>query len=204
MKWTRFAVVGYIMGLILTGCGGSSTITTNVDPPPPPPGKPLADFHNPSSSDLTNNGNFLAAGSKEYVAGLYHLGKDMPEDEGTPVYAVGPGRVLVNGTATDDPVQKFMWVEFDLSDGSTFCAVYGHINSSKKVGQAVRTGEVIGKIASQSYTHLHFGVRPAGMITMGWGRGELPSRWNGDKSKLDRKGFVPPYDFLQTHHPASE
>ena len=101
-----------------------------------------------------------------------------------------------------------LWVEHRLSDGTYFYALYAHIVKSKNNGDHVNAGEQIGTIADYPPSgtgndHLHFGIRPAGPLDSGWGRGSLPANWNSnpDKNGLDRRGFVAPYDFLSSHAP---
>ncbi len=169
-------------------------------------------FNYPTSATWTDNWNWLAAGGgdtpscddvlNEYLCGKYHLGKDIGAAAGADVYAVGPGRIVHDGTGTSDVEQKFMWVEFDLSSGGHFYVVYGHVNRTKP-GNDVAKGDVIATIASwPGNNHLHFGIRPDGYITSGWGRGSIPAGWNGNKNDLNKNGFVGPWDYLSTHQPA--
>lgn len=164
-------------------------------------------FCSPTVGRINSNTNWLFAGS-EYYSGQYHIGSDYGSaysaGKGQPVYAVAPGKVTYNYTdrAVD---QAWIWIRFDLSDGSQFCAVYGHIQSAPPVGTMVAIGQQVGVVGewpgNSSNSHLHFGIRPAGELNSGWGKGSLPSGWNGDKSTLDVRGFVAPYDFLMNHHP---
>ncbi len=160
-------------------------------------------FTYPTGATWTNNGNWLAAGCSEYQCSKYHLGRDIGASYNDVVYSMAPGRVKLNSTSTSDVEQKYMWIEYDLDDNvSHFYAVYGHVNSNLAQNAEVAQGVEVARIASwPDNDHLHLGIRPSGILTSGWGRGTIPTGWDGDKGTLPTNGFVAPWDYLSTHHP---
>ncbi|MDT7799564.1 MAG: hypothetical protein QOI78_2997, partial [Actinomycetota bacterium] len=85
-----------------------------------------------------------------------HLGIDIANSIGTPIYAASDGTVIEAG-----PASGFgLWVRVQLQDGTI--QVYGHMNSfSVKEGQKVKCGEQIAEIGNRGQStgpHLHFEV----------------------------------------------
>jgi hypothetical protein len=169
-------------------------------------------FHYPTDSVLIDKGNWLATACDGYTKGKYHIGQDIGGRIGDPVYAVADGFVEETKNGNDVVNSKWIWIKHCLSDGTYFYALYAHVNRSNSrswnKGDPVRAGEPIATIADYpdnlSSDHLHFGIRPEGILTSGWGHRQLPQKWdcrNQDKSKLDPRGFVAPYDFLSSHSP---
>jgi murein DD-endopeptidase MepM/ murein hydrolase activator NlpD len=96
-----------------------------------------------------------------------HFGIDFPAPLGTPVVAVGPGRVLaVDGDYGSPPHN----VVLQLADGNQ--AMYGHLVERSRhvqVGQAVEAGQVVGRTGDSSgpndgfgNPHLHLEIRKRG------------------------------------------
>ena len=88
--------------------------------------------------------------------GTSHLGIDIANSIGTPIYAASDGVVIEAG-----PASGFgLWVRVQLSDGTI--QVYGHMNSfSVKEGQKVKCGQQIAEIGNRGQStgpHLHFEV----------------------------------------------
>jgi len=88
--------------------------------------------------------------------GTSHLGIDIANSIGTPIYAASDGTVIEAG-----PASGFgLWVRVQLSDGTI--QVYGHMNSfSVKEGQKVKCGQQIAEIGNRGQStgpHLHFEV----------------------------------------------
>ncbi|MYW93629.1 M23 family metallopeptidase [Amycolatopsis rubida] len=88
--------------------------------------------------------------------GTSHLGIDIANSIGTPIYAASDGTVIQAG-----PASGFgLWVRIQLDDGTI--QVYGHMNSfSVHEGQKVKCGEQIAEIGSRGEStgpHLHFEV----------------------------------------------
>ncbi|MET9262811.1 M23 family metallopeptidase [Amycolatopsis sp. NPDC004079] len=88
--------------------------------------------------------------------GTSHLGIDIANSIGTPIYAASDGTVIQAG-----PASGFgLWVRVQLDDGTI--QVYGHMNSfSVREGQKVKCGEQIAEIGNRGEStgpHLHFEV----------------------------------------------
>jgi len=88
--------------------------------------------------------------------GTSHLGIDIANSIGTPIYAASDGTVIEAG-----PASGFgLWVRVQLPDGTI--QVYGHMNSfSVKEGQKVKCGQQIAEIGNRGQStgpHLHFEV----------------------------------------------
>ena len=88
--------------------------------------------------------------------GTSHLGIDIANAIGTPIYAASDGTVIEAG-----PASGFgLWVRIQLADGTIH--VYGHMNSfSVKAGDKVKCGEQIAEIGNRGQStgpHLHFEV----------------------------------------------
>lgn len=93
--------------------------------------------------------------------GAMHLGVDIANDFGTPIYAVMDGTVINAG-----PARGFgNWVVIEHDHGEV--SVYGHMAEySVAVGQRVAAGEQIATIASEGQStgpHLHFEIKPDGV-----------------------------------------
>ena len=84
----------------------------------------------------------------------YHTGVDFAVKTGTPVLAVADGKIANANWGKSYGTQLVQ----DLGDGS-FC-IYAHLSSaSKKIGDTVTKGEVIGlsgNTGNSSGPHLHF------------------------------------------------
>lgn len=88
--------------------------------------------------------------------GTSHLGIDIANSIGTPIYAASDATVISAG-----PASGFgLWVRLQLDDGTI--QVYGHMDSfSVREGQKVKCGEQIAKIGQRGEStgpHLHFEV----------------------------------------------
>ncbi|MBB4686356.1 murein DD-endopeptidase MepM/ murein hydrolase activator NlpD [Amycolatopsis jiangsuensis] len=88
--------------------------------------------------------------------GASHLGIDIANSIGSPIYAASDGTVIDAG-----PAHGFgLWVRIQLDDGTI--QVYGHMNSfSVSEGQKVKCGEQIAEIGQRGQStgpHLHFEV----------------------------------------------
>jgi len=88
--------------------------------------------------------------------GTTHLGIDIANAIGTPIYATTDGVVVESG-----PVSGFgMWVRLQHADGTV--SVYGHINKSLvSEGQRVAAGEQIATMGNRGQStgpHLHFEI----------------------------------------------
>ena len=92
-------------------------------------------------------------------------------DEGTPVYAVGPGTVVwaeyglyLGGKDMDDPYGLSIAVQHDFGfNGQPLFSIFAHLSHSYVIkGQHVETGQLIalsGNTGRSTAPHLHFEVR---------------------------------------------
>ena len=103
---------------------------------------------------------------------IVHSGVDIPDDEGTPILAAGPGTVIWAGWGLftesplneDDPYGKSVAIQHDFGfRGQGLFTVYAHMEAvNVTLGQWVDTGEVIGFMGSTGIStgpHVHFEVR---------------------------------------------
>lgn len=93
--------------------------------------------------------------------GVFHPGSDLAASSGTPMYAIGAGRVVAAG-----PAQGFgNWVVIDHGNGYT--SIYGHMKVlAVSSGQSVAAGQTIAYVGSEGHStgpHLHLEVRIGGM-----------------------------------------
>ena len=83
-----------------------------------------------------------------------HRGVDYAAPRGTPVKAVGKGKVVAS--TFSKPNGNFIFIQH----GQTYMTKYLHLNERKvKVGQSVSQGKVIGTVGSTGYStgpHLHY------------------------------------------------
>lgn len=103
---------------------------------------------------LPANGTFTSGFGARW--GTSHMGIDIANSIGTPIYAASDGTVIQAG-----PASGFgLWVRLQLDDGTI--QVYGHMDSfSVHEGQKVKCGEQIAKIGDRGEStgpHLHFEV----------------------------------------------
>lgn len=137
-----------------------------------------------------------AANGGGYFDGYYHLGEDMLIANGNGVYAIAAGTVTYRSTSGWGTGNIALAIRHKLTDGSEFLALYGHIRSSKVVGNTVAAGEVFATIGPYTYgDHLHFGIHPGlTMPASGWGM-LANSQWPSTN------GFVDPVDWIRTRSP---
>lgn len=113
-----------------------------------------ADEANQPKTCLPAHGTFTSGFGARW--GTQHLGIDIANSIGTPIYAASDGVVISAG-----PASGFgLWVRTQLADGTI--QVYGHMNTfSVHVGQKVTCGEQIAEIGERGQAtgpHLHFEV----------------------------------------------
>lgn len=107
-----------------------------------------------------------------FFENIVHTGVDIPDDEGTPILAAGPGTVVWAGWGLfteaplnkDDPYGQAVAIRHDFGfRGQTLYTIYAHMSAiNASIGQWVNTGTVIGYVGRTGNTtgpHLHFEVR---------------------------------------------
>lgn len=113
------------------------------------------------------------------ACGRTHKGEDFPAPAGTPVLAVGDGRVtrvtntdsyVCNSNNTSTALGCAVWVEHTLPNGQRVETVYGHVQcgsagSGVGVGGTVTRGQQIGQVGhtgnarcGAAFDHVHFAV----------------------------------------------
>jgi murein DD-endopeptidase MepM/ murein hydrolase activator NlpD len=116
--------------------------------------KKAADEANRPKTVVPAHGTFTSGFGARW--GTSHLGIDIANAIGTPIYAASDGTVIEAG-----PASGFgLWVRVQLSDGTI--QVYGHMNSfSVHAGEKVKAGDQIAEIGARGQAtgpHLHFEV----------------------------------------------
>jgi len=105
------------------------------------------------------NGNYPYGANPS--PGYYHTGSDFPAKVGTPLIAMGKGRVSGITNLGDRSYGRYVTIDY-----GTFQTLYAHMNafaSGLKVGQAVKAGSKIGQVGwygnvspkSPAGAHLH-------------------------------------------------
>ncbi len=93
--------------------------------------------------------------SAEYAG--THAGVDLKLALGTPVGAIGGGKVVK--VQQDRHLGLMVMIEHHLPDGTTLFSIYGHLGSvSATVGQAVLPGDIVGTVGltgESTGAHLH-------------------------------------------------
>jgi hypothetical protein len=165
-----------------------------------------------SSSGTMPSGWYWPTGSSNFCGylgwlgynssyGGYHLAQDMCNPQGSPVYSIGDGDVIlsrtdVGGYGPGDTPGGALVARYQSSDGTWFTALYGHLNSPHSVGH-VSAGDVIGYSNAYSPPHCHFGVHS--------GYDPEPNDpWRGYTSSTSNTyGFTDPIPFLSAHQRGS-
>ena len=121
---------------------------------------------------------FLETGCDGYIADHYHLGWDLGQSQGQPIYAITGGTILdiEPKPGKTDPTGgdiTFIWIQHSAIDPKTgatfnFWAVYGHTSIAARLGPGsqVKPGQVIGyTISYYNGDHCHFGINRSGIVT---------------------------------------
>jgi hypothetical protein len=151
--------------------------------------QPLDTLPAPSSGFLANNCGHPGYGT--YVSGEYHIANDYPKAANTPVFSIGTGVVVA--VQTNWPGSA-VFVKYRSVDGTSFLAVYGHINSSAAAGTNIGIGGQLGTVYNWgTNSHLHFGIRAA-IAPAAKDNGSRPcSAWPSPN------GYVNPLPYLSAH-----
>jgi murein DD-endopeptidase MepM/ murein hydrolase activator NlpD len=135
----------------------------------------------------------------------YHIGQDIPANEGDDVYAIADGVVTdINMSSSWGTGNIGVVVKHKLNDGTEFLALYGHVHSNVSLNDHVEGGKSFATIGPFSPPHLHFGIHPG--LTMpqtNWGRMPLsswpnPNAYPGSPNGPDTNGFVDPIEWIMT------
>lgn len=180
-------------------------------------------FYWPTGRDLSSKDkNWLSASckwstKKTYVIeDQFHIGTDIYAKVDDPVYAIADG-ILYHVNRSDPGKNKMGWgvgniallIDHQLSDGSHFTAVYGHIKDDpnspihKEEEKIIHKHDVIGKIGPYyNGPHLHFGIHPGDSHTdfiSHLGMFDCPD----NSPIIFTNGFVDPYKWIITQNPGS-
>ncbi|WP_262386832.1 M23 family metallopeptidase [Streptomyces sp. TRM49041] len=94
-----------------------------------------------------------------------HDGVDIANNRGTPIYSVGPGTVIVSGTASG----YGQWIRIRHDDGTV--TEYGHMYERLvRVNDRVNAGTLIARMGSEGQStgpHLHFEAHSSTSSTRG-------------------------------------
>lgn len=160
---------------------------------------------------ITNENWWLDHGCDEtgtYFQGynIYHIGLDIMAPLGSSVKAISDGKVFHVSSSdwgiTDKKANSGVLIRHYLKDGSSFIALYGHIQTELVKDDPVTAGVQIGTIGDWfGGYHLHLGIFPDGYKDgKHLGRMPCPSPFTG-KDSLDSNGAVDPLDWLITKYP---
>lgn len=127
-----------------------------------------------------------------------HLGEDWNKnsggntDCGEAVYAAADG-IIVYAEHAGEGWGNVVIIEHTMPDGKKFQTLYGHLRKILKTSGEVKKREQIGEVGNADgkyYCHLHFELRTD----------ESPA-WNtaGGGYSTDRKGWLDPSDFIDSH-----
>jgi len=177
-------------------------------------------FYWPTGKDLSSvHNNYLASscnGKSDYkTPNNYHIGVDISASLGKPVYAVADGEVYdISNRAdsgwgfTEEVPNAAVLIKHKLSDGSSFIAIYGHLQNSSltvsKTGEKkfVKANQIIGTIGDYDVTHLHFGIFVGDSIKDRGHYGMLPCPKSG--SIIEKNGTVAPINWIKTKYPKND
>jgi murein DD-endopeptidase MepM/ murein hydrolase activator NlpD len=127
-----------------------------------------------------------------------HPGIDMKLAEGTPIGSIAGGRVnAVYNKSTG--LGLHVIIEHRLPDGSQYFSIYGHLGEvSVSVGDAVKPGEIVGKVGMTGKTtapHLHL------QVDKGFGEESHVANTPDHLPSLSeaRQFWVHPIEFIKTY-----
>jgi murein DD-endopeptidase MepM/ murein hydrolase activator NlpD len=137
-----------------------------------------------------------------------HLGDDVVVEAGTPVVAIGDGRVIWSEIRLGSPEHRNwggMVVVQHRSDANSFYSVYGHMKDvSLEEGSWVKQGDVLGRVAGSNTPengwwatpHLHFGI-----YIGPWKTKVLPGYWRPEEWRRTRKKWwCDPQEFINNYN----
>jgi murein DD-endopeptidase MepM/ murein hydrolase activator NlpD len=129
-------------------------------------------FSNPITAFDIEDAFFIYRYGDVFFDDVVHTGIDIPGDMGTPILAVGDGKIVYAGQGIyrggndifDDPYGKAVVIEHSFNyQGEPLFTLYAHLDEILvSVGDSVRSGQKIGLMGVTGQTtgpHLHFEVR---------------------------------------------
>jgi murein DD-endopeptidase MepM/ murein hydrolase activator NlpD len=129
-------------------------------------------FSNPITAFDIDDAFFIYRYGDVFFDDVVHTGIDIPGDMGTPILAVGDGKIVYAGQGIyrggndifDDPYGKAVVIEHSFNyQGEPLFTLYAHLDEILvSVGDSVRSGQKIGLMGVTGQTtgpHLHFEVR---------------------------------------------
>jgi murein DD-endopeptidase MepM/ murein hydrolase activator NlpD len=108
---------------------------------------------------ILNYGMSAGFGQSSYLWSSVHTGQDFSAPSGTPIRAVGDGKIISAGW-DGSYGQKIVVLHADGTE-----TWYAHLSSFVRTGGFVKAGDVIGRVGSTGNAtgpHLHFEARPGG------------------------------------------
>lgn len=136
-----------------------------------------------------------------------HLGDDVIVPPGTPVRAIGDGRVVWSEIRLGSPEHRNwggMVVIQHRSDAKSFFSVYGHMKAvALDEGAWIKQGDVIGKVGDSNSPengwwetpHLHFSI-----YTGPWRKEVLPGYWRPEEWRRTKvKWWRDPQQFIKEY-----
>lgn len=187
MGYFRMPIL-FLLSLAI-GCGDERTLDNKEIRPTSSKLVTLNNLTYPLSSMTSwTNSNYGACGNPDYFNGKCHNGADIFAAQGTPVYAIAAGTVVVKSATQDvgsncvssgwgfdygqnNTCNMGLLVRHLDGSGQPFVAVYGHLryNQNVSVGATFTAGEQIGVIGrwyntngtwktSEEGDHLHWGI----------------------------------------------
>lgn len=144
----------------------------------------------------------------KYWNGYYHLGQDIKAKANDPVYAIANGVVKrISKDQAWGPGNVGILITHTLQDGTQFLALYGHIRSQLKEGQAVTAGDPIGVVGHypRDGDHLHFGIHYGTNVPLTmWGDVPCKDHWTPTEEHPEnpfKNGFTEPISYIETQYP---
>lgn len=177
-------------------------------------------FYWPTGKDLKSiKNNYLASGCNgdgDYFDDNYHIGVDIPAAIDTPVHAIADGevfdisnRISSGWGLTKNIPNAAVLIKHKLSDGSSFIAIYGHLQNStlsvSKIGEkrVVKANQIIGTIGDYGNSdHLHFGIFVGDTIKDSDHYGMLPCPKSGPITQ--KNGTEDPINWIITKYPEND
>jgi murein DD-endopeptidase MepM/ murein hydrolase activator NlpD len=164
-------------------------------------------FYWPTGKPPDVKARWLASGCNGqdgYFTGEYHTGVDIKAELKDPVVAIADGCVIYISPGgwdlggNGDKKNVGVLIEHHLKDGSSFIAIYGHLQTDMQKGDHVQAGQQIGTIGHwPGQDHLHLTISPGRTAKAPYGRLPCPA----SEAPLDANGTADPLVWLTTQYP---